>query len=689
MKAKEPSSTAVSSRRDFVVGAGALAAGLSLASISGAQNTALAAQQDYSDQPYGEPMSDEAVAESDTIIEKDPVDTGDDNTYIPHLGELATPVIPAPETTSYECDVLVVGGGLAALNAAVYAAEQGKSVVLADKGTPGYSGLSAWPSCDAYFDPDYDADQEPLWDKYMVFNGEGLCNLDWEDVWCKESKETYQRLVDWGWIKIYDNGKDAGYWVDGKYMHDDPKGYLNNYLRPEGRDRHLVFMDLLNEKGVTVLDHTMVVDIIESDAGACVGAVGVQFQSGTPITFSAKAVILCTGNGTLKGHGFPVGANTFDGLCIGYRHGLPITGLEFEDYHTTNSFGAGCSLFYQGWGYLESVWPTGSTVTESSYAPRAKLNTNISQFYDGCTAPDTTNLSSDPGAACSIAYKNGDTSDPRAGKYTSPMVHPDRPGAATGMPSHLCSGIWCGLDETHGATAIPGLYVAGDGTNATYSGGPNYTSMRGSTSNFVSLMGWRASTAACEYIEGMDQPVLPEDKVQEVTDSIMAPYHREKGYDPTWALDMLDAIMSPAWVTIAKDEEGLEATLTQVKRLDQMTSGKLRANNPHELRICQEVPNQILAMELKLRASIDRKESRGYHFRTDYQFKTDEFQCYLTYTKGDDGEPVMSKVELKDRWKGDTTLPYWERYPLEFPEEIVEYGSNVDSDVDLPSEFSR
>ena len=680
----------VSTRRDFIVGAGAVAAiGLGTMSIDNTQEKALAAAQDFSDQPYGSPMSEEAIENSSTIIEPDPIDTGDDTTYIPHLGELATPVIAPPDKTAYECDILVIGGGLAAMNAAVYAAEQGKSVVMVDKGTPGYSGLSAWPSCDAYYDPDYDSDQDAIWDNYMVFNGEGLCNLDWEDVWHDESKQTFQRLCDWGWIKIYDNGKDAGYWVDGKYIHDDPKGYLNNYLRPEGRDRHQLCMELLQDKGVTVLDHTMAVDIVQDDNGACVGAVGLQFQSGTVMTFSAKAVILATGNGTLKGHGFPVGGNTFDGLCICYSHGLPITGLEFEDYHTTNSFGAGCSLWYQGWGYLESVWPTGCTVTESTYAPRAKLNSNISQFYEGCAAPDTTNLSSEPGAACSLAYKAGDTSDPRAGKYTSPMVHPDRPGAATGMPSHLCSGAWCGLDETHGATAIPGLYVAGDGTNACYAGGPNYTSMRGSTSNFVSIMGWRASTAACEYISTLSQPTLPQEKVDEIGDRIMAPYHMDKGYDPTWALDMLDGLMSPAWVTIAKDEEGLQATLTQVKKLDAMVAGKLRANNPHELRLCQEVPHQILAMELKLRASLDRKESRGYHFRADHQFKTDEFQCYLTYTKGENGEPIMNKVELKDRWKGDTTLPYWERYPLEFPEEIAKYGDKVDSDVTLPAEFAR
>ena len=41
-------------------------------------------------------------------------------------------------------DVLVIGGGIAGIFAAIKAKEQGADVVLADKGTVGKSGLSPW-----------------------------------------------------------------------------------------------------------------------------------------------------------------------------------------------------------------------------------------------------------------------------------------------------------------------------------------------------------------------------------------------------------------------------------------------------------------------------------------------------------------------------------------------------------------
>ena len=51
--------------------------------------------------------------------------------------ELPIPEAKAPSTTSYDCDVLVIGGGFAGLNAAMAAKGEGANVVLVDKGRPG------------------------------------------------------------------------------------------------------------------------------------------------------------------------------------------------------------------------------------------------------------------------------------------------------------------------------------------------------------------------------------------------------------------------------------------------------------------------------------------------------------------------------------------------------------------------
>ena len=252
-------------------------------------------------------------------------DTTADITYLPRRGEYPTPAVEAPPTTEYTCDVLVVGGGLTGLNAAYAAASAGKSVILAEKGTPGYCGLSAWPSCTAYYDPELDADMD-TWDHYMRNSCDCFANLNWEDAWCAESKEAFERLQQWGWIQSYDRAADTEFWVDGNIYHDDLKGYKNSVP-----DRRRVFCQVLDDNGVTTLDHIMITDIVEEN-GVCMGAVGLHYQSETFVSIAAKAVVLATGNGVIKPMGYPIGSDTYDGVWIGYNHGLPITGLEFEDF---------------------------------------------------------------------------------------------------------------------------------------------------------------------------------------------------------------------------------------------------------------------------------------------------------------------------------------------------------------------
>ena len=72
--------------------------------------------------------------------------------------ELPVPEEQAPSKTEYETDVLVVGCGIAGLNAAVAAKEAGRSVLVVDKGYPGYSGLTPFAVNSNYFDPDYGDD---------------------------------------------------------------------------------------------------------------------------------------------------------------------------------------------------------------------------------------------------------------------------------------------------------------------------------------------------------------------------------------------------------------------------------------------------------------------------------------------------------------------------------------------------
>ncbi|WP_296010518.1 hypothetical protein [uncultured Adlercreutzia sp.] len=72
---------------------------------------------------------------------------------------------------------------------------------------------------------------------------------------------------------------------------------------------------------------------------------------------------------------------------------------------------------------------------------------------------------------------------------------------------------------------------------------------------------------------------------------------------------------------------------------------------------------------------MEPQESRGAHYRSDFPYRDDDnFLCYITITKGDNGEMNIDRVPLKEEWVGDTTQDYATRYAVRFPGEAEAKG---------------
>lgn len=599
----------------------------------------------------------------------------------PVTEELIPTEVAAPKTTEYQCDVLVIGGGFAGLNAAVAASKQGKSVVLVDKGRPGYSGLSPFPSSHRWFDKDFGDDAQTY--KNCVMQGsEYIANLDWYQVWIDESKETYKRLTEWEILTQFPKASQAGDYYDKL----DFSGYRRKFA---GNDRRAKFTKVLDNNGITYVERTMITNAIEQ-GGKIIGAMGFDVPSGAVITFSAKAIVLCTGGGSYKPSGFPTGTDTFDGEYIGYNLGLSIVGKEFDDYHQTCSHAPGNAFHNNSWTYLENIWLCGGDVTPANAVEYATMKAKIMVL--GRITKTLSGLSNDDGTAMEDLSKadpsrkaatlTGNPSDPRTGKNNDSEPKGDIYGAAVGMCSHLSSGIFCGLDDLVGYTGFPGLYAAGDGTNGSVVSGATYPNGVGFTSNFCSTQGWRAGKAAAKYAASVELMTIPADKVVSVTKEIQAPQSLKMGFDPNWARDVLQAIMAPYWINIAKSDQTLNGALSQVEYIRDHVVPKLMAASSHDLRLCHELKHKVLSAEMKLRAGIARKESRGLHYRSDFPYRDDKnYLCYMAAHKEKDGSMTISKVDIKEEWKGDLSQDYAKRYAWRFPGEAEAKG--------LPAENSK
>ncbi|MDO5977010.1 FAD-binding protein [Flavivirga jejuensis] len=93
-----------------------------------------------------------------------------------------------------------------------------------------------------------------------------------------------------------------------------------------------------------------------------------------------------------------------------------------------------------------------------------------------------------------------------------------------------------------------------------------------------------------------------------------------------------------------KKENLMKAALACVEELREHHVPMLRAANLHELRLVHETNNMVITAEMKLRASLMRKESRCSHYRLDYpEMDNKNWQVWINIFKGENGETQLEK----------------------------------------------
>ncbi|WP_439346548.1 hypothetical protein [Vacuolonema iberomarrocanum] len=159
-----------------------------------------------------------------------------------------------------------------------------------------------------------------------------------------------------------------------------------------------------------------------------------------------------------------------------------------------------------------------------------------------------------------------------------------------------------------------------------------------------------AGEAAADYSQSVEAPSIPEARLAEVVDDILAPLRREAGYVPAWVTQTLQGIMIPNFVLYIKKAPMMQAALAYIEELRDHHAPLLRAANMHELRLAFETRNMILSAEMKLRASLMRTESRCSHFRLDYPDLDDEnWRAWINIYQDADGKMQLEKQAF-DAW---------------------------------------
>ncbi|MDL2313837.1 FAD-binding protein [Desulfovibrio sp. OttesenSCG-928-C14] len=533
-----------------------------------------------------------------------------------------------------ETDVLVIGGGIAGLMAAIGAARGGARVILADKANTKRSGSGATGN-----------------DHFMCYipqiHGDDIRIIMREVadslVGAFHDTQLTKRFLDESFevVQMWEEfGINMRPWGEYKFMGHAFPDRPRVWLKYDGHNQKPALTAAAKKAGVEIINHLPAVDIVVEN-GRVTGALLLDVSDEEPafVAATAKKVILATGTAnrlyTPAGTPSKLFNTAFCPSCAGaaqaqaWRAGAKLVNLEMPNRHAGPKYLARCGkstwigLYRYPDGQLLGPFVTKATkelgditsdVWNSAFTDVMKNGRGPSYLDCTVTAPEDLKFMREAmaseGLTALLDYMDKEGIDP--GKHAVEFMQ---------YEPHL---IGRGLDvDVNGETSISGLYGAGDMVG-------NFRADIGG----AAVYGWIAGKHASESAPAAQ--VGPDASKSAWLQERVAYYSKFMGRETThdWkeanaALQQLVTEYAAAGPYNVRSATLLKAGLTYLAHFRKHYEERVGASCSHTLMRTIEVGDLIECAEALMHAALERKESRGMHLRSDFTFTnpllTDKF----------------------------------------------------------------
>src|SRR5438876_908522 len=586
---------------------------------------------------------------------------------------------------THEHDVLVIGAGGAGLRAAIEASAAGAEVGLVCKSLLGKAhtvmaegGIAAALA---------NVDERDNWKVHFadtMRGGQYVNQWRMAELHAKEAPDRVRELEAWG--AVFDRTKD------GRILQRHFGGHKYPRLAHVGDRTGLEMIRTLQDHGVhqgidVHMEHTIL--SLLKDGERVVGAFGYERERGRFKVFRAKAIILATGG---IGRAYKITSNSWeytgDGHALAYDAGAELVDMEFVQFHPTGMI---WPPSVQGILVTEAVRGEGGVLKNSK--GRRLMFEEIPENYRAQTADNEEEgwrytqgdksagrppelLTRDHVSRCIVREIKAGRGSPHGGvfldiswikaripngtehikKKLPSMYHQFKQLAdlditqepmEIGPTTHYIMG-GVRVDGDTQMSTVPGLFAAGE-----CAAGINGANRLGGNSlSDIIVFGKRAGEYAAKYATTQQQATVDARQVDQAARRAVEPFERgTQGEGPYQVQYALQEMMQDL-VGIVRNESEMQRALQALGELRARArrvgvSGH-REYNPG-WHAALDLHNLLTVSEAVTRSAIERRESRGGHFRDDYPDKDPNFAKFnIVVRKSDAGQMEVSHVPIPE-----------------------------------------
>ena len=569
----------------------------------------------------------------------------------------------------YQYDVVIVGAGGAGMRAAIEAGPHARTAVISKLfPTRSHTGAAQGGMAAALANVEEDSWEWHTFD--TVKGGDYLVDQDAAEILAKESVQAVIDLENMGlpFNRTPDGKIDQRRF--GGHTRDHGKAPVRRSCYAADRTGHMILQTLYQncvKLGIEFYNEFYVLDLVMNTVDGVerpAAVVAYELATGDLHVFQGKSIVFATGG---FGKIFKTTSNahtlTGDGVGIIYRKGLPLEDMEFYQFHPTGLAGLGILLSEAARGegailrnasgerFMERYAPTIKDLAPRDMVARAMANevregrgagphkdyvlldlTHLEPAVIDAKLPDITEF-----ARTYLGVE----------PYTEPVpVFPTAHYAMGGIPTNIKAEVLRDND-----TVVPGLYAAGECACVSVHG----ANRLGTNSLLdINVFGKRAGIYAVEYAKDAQFVDVPMDAIAE-TVKLIEHMRNATGTEKIAVIrkELQDTMDKNAQVY--RTEESLNEALDKIKELRkryehiQVQDRGLRFNT--DLLEAIELGFLLDLAEVLAYTARERRESRGGHFREDFETRNDEkFMVHSMAYK--DGE------EIKIGWKPVTITNY-------------------------------